>query len=157
MYRIRKAELTDVERLQALQFQINAFHKKHLPDDFLSPEEIAKNINLNEFIDSQNYIVLVVEHDNDVAGFVMGNVWERKSWVLQRRQIASLQQIAVDTAHQRKGLGKMLVEAFEHEAKQKGSEELWLEVYAFNEDAIELYKRQGIEPTLLFGQKRLIA
>lgn len=155
MYRIRKAEFTDVERLQALQFQINAFHKARLPDDFLSPEEIEKNINLNEFIDSHNYIVLVVEHDEGVAGFVMGNVWERKSWVLQRRQIASLQQIAVDTAHQRHGLGKMLVEAFEQEAKKKGSEELWLEVYAFNEDAIKLYKRQGIEPTLLFGQKRL--
>ncbi len=155
MYQIRKAYVTDVKRIKSLQFQINAFHKENLPDDFLSPEEIEKNINLNEFIDSDNYIVLVVEHDNSVVGFVMGNVWERKSWVLQRRQIASLQQIAVDSAHQRKGLGKMLVEAFEQEVRQRGSEELWLEVYAFNENAIELYKGQGIEPTLLFGQKKL--
>jgi len=35
-------------------------------------------------------------------------------------------------------------------------EELWLEVYSFNEAALSLYRKAGIEPKIQIGQKALV-
>ncbi|MCG9232484.1 GNAT family N-acetyltransferase [Vibrio diabolicus] len=155
MLNIRQARIEDICVLKKLQFQLTEYHKANLPDDFLSPEEIEQKIDLHKIIESESSIFLVAESNGQLVGFVFGELWVRKSWTLKQRKIASIEQIVVDSCFRSQGVGLALIEAFEERAISNGGEELFLEVYSFNESALSLYRKAGIAPKILIGQKAL--
>ncbi|MEF1304380.1 GNAT family N-acetyltransferase, partial [Vibrio owensii] len=106
-------------------------------------------------IESESSIFLVAESNGHLVGFVFGELWVRKSWTLKQRKIASIEQIVVDSCVRSQGVGLALIEAFEERAISNGGEELFLEVYSFNEAALGLYRKAGIAPKILIGQKAL--
>nr|WP_253819689.1 GNAT family N-acetyltransferase [Vibrio alginolyticus] len=121
----------------------------------MSPEEIEQKIDLHKIIKSESSIFLVAESKGQLVGFVFGELWVRKSWTLKERKIANVEQIVVDSCFRSQGVGVALIEAFEERAISNGGEELWLEVYSFNESALALYRKAGIEPKIQIGQKAL--
>ena len=155
MLNIRQACIEDISVIKKLQFQLNEYHQANLPDDFLSPEEIEQKIDLHKIIESESSIFLVAESNGHLVGFVFGELWVRKSWTLKQRKIASIEQIVVDSCFRSQGVGLALIEAFEKRAISNGGEELFLEVYSFNESALGLYRKAGIAPKILIGQKAL--
>ncbi|MCG6318515.1 GNAT family N-acetyltransferase [Vibrio alginolyticus] len=98
---------------------------------------------------------MVAESKGQLVGFVFGEVWVRKSWTLKERKIGIVEQIVVDSGFRSHGVGVALIEAFDESAISNGGEELWLDVYSFNESALALYRKAGIEPKLQIGQKAL--
>ena len=156
MLNIRQAHTGDISTLKKLQIQLHEYHQANLPDDFLSPDEIEQNIDLHKIIESESSIFLVAENEGHLVGFIFGELWDRKSWTLKQRKIASIEQIAVDSSFRNQGVGLRLIEAFEERVISKGGEELWLEVYSFNEAALSLYRKAGIEPKIQIGQKVLV-
>ena len=156
MLHIRQACIEDIGVLKKLQFQLNEYHQANLPDDFLSPEEIEQKIDLHKIIESEKSIFLIAESNEQLVGYIFGELWDRKSWTLKQRKIASIEQIIVEPNFRSQGVGLKLIEAFEDNAISKGGEELWLEVYSFNESALSLYRKAGIEPKIQLGQKALV-
>lgn len=156
MLNIRQAHTGDISTLKKLQIQLHEYHQANLPDDFLSPDEIEQSIDLSQIIESESSIFLVAENEGRLVGFIFGELWDRKSWTLKHRKIASIEQIAVDSSFRNQGVGLRLIEAFEERVISKGGEELWLEVYSFNEAALSLYRKAGIEPKIQIGQKALV-
>lgn len=82
-------------------------------------------------------IILVLQDEgNSIRGFVVGaevaGEWE-------------LENIAVDRAVRRAGLGAQLMRAFLDELLQAGAESVFLEVRASNVAACGLYERWGFE------------
>jgi ribosomal-protein-alanine N-acetyltransferase len=59
---------------------------------------------------------------------------------------AELATLAVDPDFQRRGVGKVLLQAFEASAAEAGASMLYLEVAADNDPAKALYARGGFEP-----------
>ncbi|YCO04895.1 GNAT family N-acetyltransferase [Vibrio sp. VNB-15] len=155
MLNIRQARIEDICVLKKLQFQLTEYHKANLPDDFLSPEEIEQKLDLHKIIESESSIFLVAESKGHLVGFVFGELWVRNSWTLKQRKIASIEQIVVDSCFRSQGVGLALIEVFEERAISNGGEELFLEVYSFNESALGLYRKAGIAPKILIGQKAL--
>ncbi|EJL6746758.1 GNAT family N-acetyltransferase [Vibrio alginolyticus] len=155
MLNIRQALIEDISVIKKLQFQLNEYHQANLPDDFLSPEEIEQKIDLHKIIKSESSIFLVAESKGQLVGFVFGELWVRKSWTLKERKIANVEQIVVDSCFRSQGVGVALIAAFEERAISNGGEELFLEVYSFNESALGLYRKAGIAPKILIGQKAL--
>ncbi|EJG1829185.1 GNAT family N-acetyltransferase [Vibrio parahaemolyticus] len=156
MLHIRRACIGDIGVLKKLQLQLNEYHQANLPDDFLSPEEIEQKIDLHKIIESEKSIVLIAESNEQLIGYIFGELWDRKSWTLKQRKIASIEQIVVEPNFRSQGVGLKLIEAFEDNAISKGGEELWWEVYSFNESALSLYRKAGIEPKIQLGQKALV-
>lgn len=156
MLTIRQACIADIDAVKRLQFQLNSYHQENLPNDFLAPEEIELKIDMHKVIKSDLTICLAAEEEGRLVGFVYGELWERKSWTLKQRKIASIEQIVVDSCSRGQGVGLKLIEEFERRAIEQGSEELWLEVYSFNESALSLYSKAGIEPKIQLGQKSLV-
>ncbi|MHA2774804.1 GNAT family N-acetyltransferase [Vibrio harveyi] len=156
MLHIRQACIGDIGVLKKLQFQLNEYHQANLPDDFLSPEEIEQKIDLHKIIESEKSIFLIAESNEQLVGYIFGELWDRKSWTLKQRKIASIEQIIVEPNFRSQGVGLKLIEAFEDNAISKGGEELWLEVYSFTESALSLYRKAGIEPKIQLGQKALV-
>ena len=155
MLNIRQACIGDISVIKKLQFQLNEYHQANLPDDFLSPEEIERKIDIHKIIESESSIFLVAESKGQLVGFVFGELWVRKSWTLKQRKISSIEQIVVDSCFRNQCVGLALIEAFEERAISNGGEELFLEVYSFNESALSLYRKAGIAPKIQIGQKAL--
>ncbi len=73
----------------------------------------------------------------DVIGGAVGRTWGR---------CAELQQLWVDPAHRRQGLGARLVRAFEERAQARGCCTFYLETFSFQAPA--LYRSLGYEVKL---------
>ncbi|RMB56964.1 GNAT family N-acetyltransferase [Dokdonia sinensis] len=58
---------------------------------------------------------------------------------------AELERIYVDAKHQRKGIGKQLLDFAENYARERDMQYLWLGVWERNPNAIRLYQRCGYE------------
>jgi ribosomal-protein-alanine N-acetyltransferase len=80
------------------------------------------------------YFNLKLETENEIAAFAITQV------VLDE---ATLFNIAVDPAFQRRGLGRSLLEHLIDELEKRGVITLWLEVRASNVAAIALYESLG--------------
>ncbi|SMA49753.1 ribosomal-protein-alanine N-acetyltransferase [Parendozoicomonas haliclonae] len=130
-------------------------HLDNLPGDYNSPEDIQEKIKTNEFIDNEKHVAVVACSQDRVIGFLLGNIWERKSWILQNRSIANIIDLAVEEEFQGNGIGKKLLTEFEQQVKSIGVEEIWVEIYAFNERAVAFYQSCGIKPLIHIGQKKL--
>jgi len=57
---------------------------------------------------------------------------------------AELEAIAVTAEHQRRGLGRKLLEQIFEGVRKRGVSEIWLEVRVSNEPAIRIYRRAGM-------------
>lgn len=82
----------------------------------------------------ERYLNLKLKVDDDIAAFAITQV------VLDE---ATLFNIAVDPAYQRRGLGRALLEHVIDEVEKRGVATLWLEVRASNAGAIALYEGLG--------------
>lgn len=58
---------------------------------------------------------------------------------------AHLLNLAVDPVHQKRGIGKKMLEAILSDCKQKGAESMFLEVRPTNEAARALYEKRGFK------------
>lgn len=82
----------------------------------------------------ERYLNLQLAVDGEMAAFAITQI------VLDE---ATLFNIAVDPAHQRRGLGRALLEAVIDEVEKRGVATLWLEVRASSAAAIALYESLG--------------
>lgn len=82
----------------------------------------------------ERYLNLQLTVDGEMAAFAITQI------VLDE---ATLFNIAVDPAFQRRGLGRELLERVIDEVEQRGVATLWLEVRASNAPAIALYESVG--------------
>ncbi|WP_297205985.1 ribosomal protein S18-alanine N-acetyltransferase [uncultured Pluralibacter sp.] len=82
----------------------------------------------------ERYLNLQLAVDGEMAAFAITQI------VLDE---ATLFNIAVDPAHQRRGLGRELLEAVIDAVEKRGVATLWLEVRASNAAAIALYESLG--------------
>lgn len=91
-----------------------------------------------------NHIFLVVESENNPIGFAQLIVDSKEvslkgSKSLEVRRIYSLQEYIG------KGVGKALMEAAIHEARQRGCDSIWLGVWEKNPRAIHFYQKWGFK------------
>ena len=86
-------------------------------------------------------LVLVVEHDGQVVGHLMGSV----TGPTEKRTVtsATLVSIYVRPEHRRARAGDRLVEEFLDWARRQGAEHAEVTAYAANADAIRFYERGG--------------
>ncbi|SNY68742.1 ribosomal protein S18-alanine N-acetyltransferase [Enterobacter sp. CC120223-11] len=82
----------------------------------------------------ERYLNLQLTVDGEMAAFAITQI------VLDE---ATLFNIAVDPAYQRRGLGRELLEQVVDEVEKRGVVTLWLEVRASNAAAIALYESMG--------------
>jgi ribosomal protein S18 acetylase RimI-like enzyme len=97
--------------------------------------------------------VLVGELDRRPAGYArLGQSIPLAS----HAHVQELKGLAVDPAHQRRGLGRALVQAAMEEARRRGGRKLTLRVLAHNDDARRLYAACGFRTEgILHGEFHL--
>lgn len=111
--------------------------------------EIARSCGLEEWspadyadeLGRSDSIVLVAEAANaDAVGFIAGR---RVPGGAHRAVDAEIYNIGVRPEDRKRGIGRMLIDAFLTNCRKHGVRNIWLEVRASNETAIRFYAAQG--------------
>jgi len=88
--------------------------------------------------DGPQRVVLVIERDSGITGFLVARQIERE-WEVENVVVAS--------SARREGLGTRLVREFLDRAREKAGQSAFLEVRASNEAARALYEKNGFTVT----------
>lgn len=127
-WQLRRAGLDDLDAVTALETRI-------FGTDAWSRDGIR-----GELVNPQGYYVVAFrpEHPESIEGYA-------GLLAPPRSQQADVQTIAVAETARRRGLGRLLMLTLIHEARERGAEQVFLEVRADNPDAQRLYDSLGFE------------
>ncbi len=144
MVEILKAKEKDLTAAFKILEESIEYHKSRIPDLFVENKlEIITNA-ITEDLDNNEYIILVAKDREQVVGVIYGGIRQRGAHY-KNRDAMYVFELAVRQENKKQGIGKMLYSEFKNETKKLGIEDIELNVYNGNVNAIEFYKHLGLE------------
>lgn len=156
-YEIREFKAQDRDALNACIRELQE-HERQFEPRMKSYEMIADSYldNLLARCAETSGRILVAETQGEVVGYVCVNAEEPNTDEDEvAYDYALVADIVVTRAHRGQGIGKALLEAAEHYAKNRGARWLRIWVLAQNAGAQALYQRSGFTPRLTELEKTL--
>ena len=144
--RIRRAEKKDAERLCELLKTIAQLHHEGRPDIYGAGGAKYDIPAVEEKICNSEEIILVAVNDEDIVmGYTMSKIIDvEENGILLGYRKMYIDDVCVDSAFRKLGIGKKLMEATKAEAENAGCHLAELNVWAFNENAVNFYKSCGM-------------
>ncbi len=144
---IRKATIDDYAALCEIFNEIDALHRKHLPQLFQKPDGAARDKDyFLEQIADENIALLVADTGGELVGFVHAMLKEPPALTFfVPRSYVSVESLVVKTEFQHHSIGKMLMNEMQTWAISKGVTSIELNVYEFNQTAISFYESLGYQ------------
>lgn len=142
---IRKAQSSDSEGVLLLLEQIAELHHAGRPDIFKSNTKKYSKDDFAEILkDDAKPVFVAVDEDDNVLGYVFCMLSETKDHaVLKDIRSLYIDDFCVDTSLRGQHIGKKLFEAVKNYAFEIGAYNIDLNVWEFNEGAIEFYQKCG--------------
>lgn len=143
----RDATIEDAATINRLVDVVQALHAEALPKVFkpaegagFPPKAIAR------YLKNPGAFVALCLVDGEAAGYIGVTVKNRRQSGLHFAQkVFMLDQIAVDPAFRRKGIGRALIEHFRVRAKAAKADKIALEVWDFNAEAQAFFAACGFQ------------
>ena len=145
---VRFAEEKDLEKVNELRKQVNDIHVEGRPDIF----KAGFCQELRDFawilMNDENSDIIVAERGGIICGMVcVDYVNKPESPYGMARSFYHVQEIAVDENYRRQGVGKELLEFMIADAKKRNLSKIELDVWKFNDSAMEFYQAVGFRET----------
>ena len=156
---IRKATIEDYDQLSEIFSEVDEQHRLALPYFFQATQGPARSLERIQTLITEPHMTLLVAEDNhQLLGLVVVEIKETPPInIIIPRLYAVIDSLVVKETARGNGLGKILVTAAETWAMDQGVTDIQLGVYAFNEQAIDIYKHLGYETMQLKMRKDLSA
>jgi ribosomal protein S18 acetylase RimI-like enzyme len=126
--------------------ELDAFHRNALPEFFRAPEgEPARTVeSFQAALADPDVLLLGAWLDGELAGFAHAivRVIEQR-WIIVGRRHVIIDNLAVGPRWQRRGLATALVDAVTEWARQRNAQQLELDVWEANADALRFYEAAG--------------
>ncbi len=157
MISYREATRDDLRSICVLGQEVNALHHSAWPDVFAPSGDPTRDEALwSEAIGQESATAFVAEAAGEVIGFVnISFVSRDPSPLLQPVSFARVGSVGVAGVHRGRGIGKELMRQAEAWAASRGARHIVLNVWAFNERAVDLYRELGYEIRSYAMGKRL--
>jgi len=156
MTRYRAATEADLPAICALGQVVNLLHHQAWPQIFAPASAIERDEqHWRQCVEGSGSVVFVAERVGTLVGFVTVAVIKESHSLLQPMQYARVGSICVLEAERGRGVGSELMECAEGWATAQGAIDVRLNVWAFNQSALALYKELGYEVRSLFLGKSL--
>jgi ribosomal protein S18 acetylase RimI-like enzyme len=145
---VRFAEEKDLDIINELRKQVNDIHVEGRPDVFKAGfgteiRDFAKVI-----MNGENSDTIVAERNGVICGMVcVDYVNKSETPYSKARSFYHVQEIAVDVNYRRQGVAKELLEFMIADAKKRKLGKIELDVWEFNDSAIEFYQAVGFRQT----------
>ncbi|MBO9618990.1 MAG: GNAT family N-acetyltransferase [Niabella sp.] len=145
---IRKAEIADLEKLQAFARstfadtygQYNtAANMQHYHD------EVFSAVNFKKDLQSAFVLYYLIEEKENIAGYIKLNLSPEQT-DLNDPDSLELERIYIAAMAKGRGLGKRLLQTAAEVALELQKDYLWLGVWEQNETAIRFYQKNGFVP-----------
>ena len=149
---VRKAESADIPALARLLHQVNDVHAKGRPDIFVLGQRKYSDNQLADILKDTLSPVFVAE-DGDVLGYAFCVIQETSTPNLQKEKSLYIDDICVDEAARRGGVGSALWDYVNRFAAENGCRRITLNVWCLNPGAMEFYKKMGMEPLKITMEK----
>lgn len=148
---IRTARIDELERVNQLRLAVGDLHSSARPDIFRKNAMELRLQNMNdtaaEMLRDEQQNVILCEVDGVVAGFACVEYHHKPEtqWAPEQHY-CYVREFGVDDAFQHRGIGRALMDYLREESRRRGINRLELDVWAFNEKAMNFYQRQGFKP-----------
>ena len=140
---IDKAEKNDVADIARIAYQVAKMHDEAVPEYFKSVPEDGQLQNIKEMIKDDRIVIFKAMVDGVICGFLFLEMSHRISSGLTFSKLGAILNVGVDENYRNQGIGTTLLNFTERYVRELGGEALDLSVFAFNQKAIEFYKRLG--------------
>jgi len=152
---IRRAVVGDEHTLAALNRFVHDMHHVRRPDYYKAPRTDEAAAWFRERLQHPLPAAWIAEEGGAAVGYVLALFHERADNAFrQPRRWCEIDQIAVDPAWRRRGVGRGLMHAALEEARARGYPDVELSSWAFNTDAHALFRGLGFEPRVVTFERR---
>ncbi|MET0390723.1 MAG: GNAT family N-acetyltransferase [Polyangiales bacterium] len=150
MSEIRRAVEQDAPQLAALNAHVQELHRAHEPERFKPTDEAAVARRFAALLQQENVRAWLATTPDGALGYVLAITHERAENVFQRaRRYCEIDQLAVVPSARRRGIGRRLVEHAVRDAHDRAVHDIEISVWAFNGDALALYRSLGFAPSVI--------
>jgi diamine N-acetyltransferase len=152
---VRGASVGDAETLAALNRFVHDTHLVRRPDYFTPRRVEDVSAWFRERLDHVSTAAWIAQEGDAAVGYLLMFVHERAQNPFRHaRRWCEIDQIAVDPAWRRRGIGTALMTAALEEASARGVRDVELSSWAFNSDAHAMFQRFGFEPRVVTFERR---
>lgn len=153
---IRKAKLTDIDRLSELLYEVHKLHAKHRPDVFKKRKQKYTKQDLETILTNDSTPVWVAEEKRQVVGYIFCIYEEIKDHPsMTDRKTLYIDDLCVDQEFRKKGIGSQLYNYAKMIARTKGCYDVTLNVWNLNPGAIVFYEKLGLKPMKVYMEEIL--
>ena len=151
---VRRAEEKDAEDIGRILYEVHAVHHAIRPDLFLAGKRKYDEEGVRKLILSTP--VLVAEDESGVLGYAVCFLEETpEGGSMRARKTLYLDDLCVDEAARKRGVGHKLFAGVEALAREMGCYDLTLNVWEGNDTARAFYDSVGMKPLKTYLEKRI--
>jgi len=150
---IRKAKLSDLDRLIKMETKLYNLHAEH-DSRFKNIETISKSAVEDEINNLDLY--LVISDEAYVFGFMKCIEKEiKETELVNKRKIIQILDLYIEEEYRNKGNGRRLIQNIEKIGKEREFDCIEIPVYCFNESTNKFYNENGYEDYVIRKFKKL--
>jgi len=143
---IRPATVLDVDSLVLLNDEVQSLHAAAIPSLFRARPPAAEVVGAFRAAIEDPAAVWLLAEDGRPCGFLHAQFQERReNWCRPALRVCYIHQIGVHSQWRRKGIARQLVAAIVEEAEKRGFVRIELDVWSFNQNAREAFRRLGFQ------------
>ena len=154
---VRFAEDRDLPAVNLLRREVNELHVQGRPETFkpgFSPE--LENYLYVIRKDPAKSVVVAETGDGEICGFAVLNELRKPENPFKREDhFLDVDEFGVAAAWRRRGVGKALISFIRACAKERGVERIELNMWEFNQNALEFYEAVGFSTYRRYLEMRL--
>jgi len=152
---VRRAVGGDAHALAALNRFVHETHLARRPDYFKPVRADEAAAWFRERLEERTTAAWIAEAEGRPVGYVLTFFHERGENPFHRpRRWCEIDQIAVDPAWRRRGIGRALMGAALEASRARGVHDVELFSWAFNTEAQALFRGFGFEPRVVAFERR---
>ncbi len=153
---VRRAIPTDAKRINDLLYQVAKIHADGRPDIFKAATKKYSDDELIKIIECDTTPIFVADEDGYVLGyaFCVCKTIENNI-LLQDRKMLYIDDLCIDETARGKHIGKSIYEYVVAFAKERGFDDITLNVWSFNEGAKRFYESCGMTPQRIIMEQKL--
>lgn len=147
MITIRKAEITDIDAIQALYKELDSHHVELLPDTFRPVEgDIRSDESIGNWIQGADRTYLVALCGDQIVGFVsLAEKSYASAPMYVPKRYGLVDNAVVASTSRRVGIGHQLFNAAIAWLQARGIDSVQVQVWNKNEEAMRFYAKQGFK------------
>lgn len=147
------ARADDLEMLNDLMYELHHEHHSACPEHFKTAEDIEQEKSIARYLDSPECLVYVAKQNDSIIGFITGHFCELISTVSKPVPMGSIDELYVLSEFRKQGVATLLYKKLETTLIDYGVEQVFVEVWAFNQNAHRFYEDSGFEPHIAWLRK----